>query len=486
MNLTQLRGRAKQLITKNGFVHSVSVLASGTAVGQVVTIAASPILTRLYTPEDFGLLAVYTSILGILGVIASLRYQLAIPLPESNEDALNVAVLSFFVLTVLAAVFFIVVWAIGSDAVNLLNMPDVEPYLWFMPLGFVLIGCYEILRFWHLRAKSFDLIAKATMVQSASVASVQIAGAALGPLALLGGRIMGQAIVDMILLRRVRGSRVRTKQEVTLKKMLFAAKKYRQFPIFSSWAGLMNASGTQVPPLLFAALYGPAAAGGYMLAQRIINMPLSVIGTAVSDVFFAGSIDAYREKRLGANITKLCSALAGFIFPGAILLFFIGPELFQIIFGENWRVAGEIIRWLSPMLAIQFLVNPVSRVFVTVERQSLALLFQCCLFGLRVGSLFLSYWLDFSLMDAVKTFSVASVIGYLMYLMAVCNIVGLSFEEMFYSLGVFVFSSVVLVIAGGVVIIMSDGLFSLLLFFGLWVVAIAFNFIKASNKDLLA
>lgn len=424
--LKTLSVKLKSLLPNNRFVRSVSVLAGGTAAGQLIVIAASPILTRLYTPEDFGLLAVYTAILGILGVVVSLRYQLAIPLPDSDEGAANIAALSLLVVVFITALTTIIVWLLGAEIARFLNSPALEGYLWLVPIGLFLTGLYQILQYWALRTKSFSIIAKTKMLQSVAVAGIQITGAALGPVALLGGRALGQAAVNLSLWNGVKSTLPTQCNSINLKSIFSMAKKYKHFPMFSSWAGLLNAGGAQVPPLFFAALFGPAAAGGYMLAQRVVNLPLSVIGGAIADAFLPSSIDALREKRLGTHVASLLSTLASLIFPSATLLFFIAPGMFGVLFGEEWYLAGEIVRWLSPMLAIQFLINPVSRIFVTIERQGLALLLQASLFGLRIGALLLAFLAKFSLLDTVKIFSFASALGYGLYFLIISNIIDLN------------------------------------------------------------
>ena len=138
--MKKITAKLKQLLPNNRFARSVSVLAGGTAAGQLIVIAASPILTRLYTPEDFGLLAVYAGILGILGVIANLRYQLAIPLPDSDEDAASIAALSLLVVVLITVLAAIAVWLFGAELVHLLNTPALETYLWLVPVGIFLVG----------------------------------------------------------------------------------------------------------------------------------------------------------------------------------------------------------------------------------------------------------------------------------------------------------------------------------------------------------
>jgi O-antigen/teichoic acid export membrane protein len=475
-----VKARLEKLMPKSRFARGVFTLAGGTAGGQLIVIAASPVLTRLYTPEDFGLLAVYAGILGILVVIASFRYELAIPLPKTDKKALNVVMLSLLVLTILTFGLAFVVWVFGSDLIALLNTPDLGPYLWLLPVGFAFVGLYQILQYWSLRVKSFALIAKTKKVQSTFVAGLQIAGSSLGPLALLGSRAIGHVIIDAMLLKGMKLSGKIIKDNVSTEEIISVAKQYRQFPIFSSWAGLLNASGAQIPTLFFAALFGPAAAGGYMLAQRVINMPLSVIGTAVSDAFLPSSIDALREKKLGNHVTKLFSALAGLIFPCATLLFFVAPDLFHIAFGDDWRVAGEIVRWLTPMLAIQFLINPVSRIFVTVERQDLALFFQACLFGLRAGSLLIAYMSEFSLIEAVQLFSFASMLGYALYFFAICNVTNLTLVDLAPLIYRIFLPSVALGAGGYLLYHIHDGYLSHFIFFGACFILIYLN-IKTFN-----
>jgi len=444
--LKRISTKLKQLLPNNRFARSVPVLAGGTAAGQLIVIAASPILTRLYTPEDFGLLAVYAGILGILGVIANLRYQLAIPLPDSDEDAASIAALSLLVVVLITVLAAIAVWLFGAELVHLLNTPALETYLWLVPVGIFLVGIYQTLQYWALRTKLFSIIAKTKMVQSASVAGIQIIGAALGPVALLGGRTLGQAAVNLSLWKGIKSTLPAQGGSVNVKSILAMALKFKQFPLFSSWAGLLNASGSQVPPLFFAALFGPAAAGGYMLAQRVINMPLSVIGAAIADAFLPSSIDALREKRLGRHVASLFLALASLILPGATLLFFIAPGIFGVVFGEEWYLAGEIVRWLSPMLAIQFLISPVSRIFVTLERQGLALSLQASLFALRIGALLLAFLVNLSLLDAVKIFSLASALGYGLYFLVISKVAELDKQLFLRNIGPTMFASILILL----------------------------------------
>ncbi|WP_322629713.1 lipopolysaccharide biosynthesis protein [Halothiobacillus sp.] len=421
----------KRALPKNRFARSVSVLAGGTAAGQIIIVAASPILTRLYSPEDFGLLAVFAGLLAILGVIASLRYQMAIPLPESNEEATDVMALSLLVVAGMTGVTALIVAVFGESIAATLNTPQLSPYLWLLPVGLLLAGIYQVLNYWAIRRKAFSVIARTKVSQSAWMSLVQMGGYALGPFALLLGRVIGQAAGSVSLWNHAREpGGFKLGSLLPHKGIGQVAYRYSHFPAYSSWAGLLNTGGAQVPPIFFAAFFGPAAAGAYMLAQRVINLPMAVVATAVADAFLPNSVEAYREDRLGNEVRRLFIVLAILVFPSAAVLFIVAPELFAFVFGEDWRQAGEMVRWLTPMLAIQFIINPLSRIFVVIERQRLAMLLQGFLFLMRSGALVIAYLLDFSVLEAVKLFSALSAVGYLVYSVVIMKLSKLDFGSL--------------------------------------------------------
>ncbi|WP_020146550.1 lipopolysaccharide biosynthesis protein [Thioalkalivibrio sp. ALJ15] len=382
-----MKERIKRLLPKNRFARSVSVLAGGTAAGQIIVVAASPILTRLYSPEDFGLFAVFASLLGILGVIASLRYQLAIPLPEDDADAARVAILSVLVVVGMAGLSALVVLFFGEPVSHLLNVPQLAPYLWLLPLGLFLLGVYQVLSYWAIRRRAYGPIARTKLTQSIVMTAVQIGGFALGPVALLIGRIMGQAAGIATLYRLVVRPKRHLLGEVRGRDVMWAAKRYRRFPIYSTWAGGFNTLGTETPPLLFAALFSPAVAGLYMLAHRVLAMPAQLIGKAVADVFFGDAPDNHRNDQLGTAVSRITATLSQIALPPIVLFSLFAPSLFSGIFGESWREAGVYAQWLAPMIYINFITSPITTLTTVLEKQAHALFFQSLLLVMRLSGL---------------------------------------------------------------------------------------------------
>lgn len=419
--MNRLKQAVNRVLPKNPFARGVSMLVGGTASAQLLTVLAAPLLTRLYSPEDFGLLAVYGSLLAIISVIASLRYELAIPLPEDDQEAANVAALSLLLITsttllsVLATVFF------GKHIANALGVPALAAYLWLLPVAVLLGGFYTVFNYWSVRTKRFSTIAGTKVRQSLATVAIQIAAFKLGGVALLFAQVAGQSVGTASL--ALPALKLPAFKEISWQGIKKAAERYKRFPIFSTWEGLFNTAGGQLPPLLFAALFSPAAAGLYSLANRILNLPMSLIGQAIGQVFFANAAEAHRAGKLGSLVSGLHAKLAHIGISPALLLVLLGPELFSFAFGENWSQAGEFSRWMAPWLYLVFVSSPLSTLFAVTENLKQGLAFQVILLVARIVAILIGAWLG-DLMLTVILFSGASALCWLGFLFWVAHIAG--------------------------------------------------------------
>jgi len=375
MATEKLKSIARRLLPKSRFARSVSLLAGGAAAGQAIVVAASPILTRLYSPEDFGALAVFASLLGILGVIASLRYQLAIPLPESSEEAANITVLSLVVVLGMAMLTAAIAIPLRQSIAEALNIPLLADYIWLLPLGLLFMGVYEVLNYWAIRNKAFGAIAQTKLTQSLGMVAVQVGGYALGPVALLIGRIVGQAAGIHRLGIRLANNRHQFKH-VRFSGLGASAKNYRSFPLISTWSGLSSAGGSQLPPLLIAIILGPAAAGLYALSNRVLSLPIGVISKSMGDVFYREAIEANANGKLGSLVVDIYSKMVFVSLPISFFLIISAPEVFRVLFGDNWAGSGELASWMTLWIFFQFVTTPLGRVFLILDRHGYALLFQ--------------------------------------------------------------------------------------------------------------
>lgn len=407
-----------RLLPKNAFARGVSVLVGGTVGAQALMVLASPLLTRLYTPEDFGLLAVYASVLSLFTVIASLRYELAIPLPDKDSEAAHLAILSLLIVGLITAISALVILIGGESLAQLINTPSMVNYLWLIPVGVFAIGCYQVFNYWAIRNKSFGIIAKTKISQIIATLIVQLSGFKLGVLALMLGQTGGQAVGVMALARPALNSpHFKVWKWRDLKKV---AARYRSFPIFSTWGGFLNTASMQLPPLLFAIFFSAGVAGLYALAHRVLAMPMSLVGSAVANVFFSNAAEAYREDRLAPLFESVYAKLASIIMPVMLVLMIDAPRLFAFVFGENWQEAGELARWMAPWLAVVFIASPLSVLFEILEKQKLGMHFQGLMLFVRVLAIGIGFQYN-NMILAVILFSLFSMLCWMAFLIWVAG-----------------------------------------------------------------
>ncbi|MED0680767.1 lipopolysaccharide biosynthesis protein [Aneurinibacillus thermoaerophilus] len=388
--------KIKRRLPKSKFARNVVVLAGGTALAQGLLLLASPILSRLYKPESFGVLAVFTAMLSILVVISSLRYELAILLPEEEETAANVFALSVLVVFGMTLLIGTAVFLFGDTLLLSLKAEKMLPYLFLLPVSFLGLGLYQSLNYWAIRYKRFASISRTKFSQSFGMVCTQIlAGLFIkGPAGLLYGdvvgRVSGSGTLALLSWRHDR----HILRKISLSGVGKAACRYYRFPLFSSWSGLLNSGGLQLPALILASFYGPQVLGWFALGQRVIGVPMTMIGQSVAQVYTGESSRLARQNpeqllRLFYQTAKKLFFIG--LLP-SLLLGIAGPQLFALVFGGIWYEAGRYIQILSFMYLIQFVVFPLSQTLDIIECQHVHLIWQLGRIVLIIAALVSAAW----------------------------------------------------------------------------------------------
>jgi|SRR5690554_2352327 len=422
-------GKVSRLVRKilptNSFARGVSVLVGGTAGAQMILVLAAPLLTRLYSPEDFGVLAVYVGLLAIAAVVSSMRYELAIPLPQDGRDAARLLVLSLGITGLTTLVTAMLVAMFGKAIASALGVPLLADIFWLLPLGVLFQGTYKALNYWAIRTKKFPLIAKTRIRQSVGTLAIQLCGFKLGVGALVAGQAGGQGVGIWALGRSA--FRDPSFRDRGILNVLTVAKRYKYLPLYSTWSGLFNVAGKQLPPLMFAALFSASAAGLYALAHRVLALPISLVGEAIGKVFFSNAAEAYREQRLGNLVCSVHDKLAQIAMPPAVMLMIVSPEAFELAFGRGWREAGDFARWMTPWIYMVFITSPLSTLFSVMEKEQHGLIFQIGLLAVRVVAIAVGAWYG-QLIVAVILYSLSSAICWGGFLIWIARITGNKFN----------------------------------------------------------
>jgi len=265
------------------------MLAGGTAIAQILNIATSPIISRLFSPDDFGVLSVYTSILSIVAVFATLRYEFAIPIAEDDKSAINVVALTLGSVGLISLVSLAVFSFFGDGIANLLNAQQLKPYFWLVSVGILATGVYTAFRYWAFRKKNFKTITKTTVNQSVAHQAINLLWGFFigGPIGLIVGTIVGRSAGIWTLSKDIRKDQTGLLKSISLRETIKLAKRYVKFPFYSSWAAILNSLGIQLPVLLLSSMYGTEVTGSFGFGNRIVALPMSFIGVAVGEAFSA-------------------------------------------------------------------------------------------------------------------------------------------------------------------------------------------------------
>jgi len=423
--------KAKNTITKyreklkhNIFFQNIAVVTGGNVIAKLIGIIAAPIITRLYTPEDYGIFSVFLSVVGVVGSLATLRYAITIPIAKEEKLADNILKLCFLISLSLSIVWYIGISMFGKFITVQFSAKQLQPYLWLMPVVFLSKGIYEALNNWAVRSRNFKIITRTKISQGVSSAGVKIGLGALRitPLGLFIGQIAQDGAGITSLLSKLVSVKPDFFKSFSWKEIKFAANRYKKFPLVQSWSQLLLALGAQLPVLLIGAFYGVEVVGVFGLAQSMINMPMNLIGQSVAQVYYA-EISKYGKNNPGKIYNLSISIIKklfwiGLIPVGIIALF--GPWLFSLVFGSEWQDAGLYARYFSLVILTRFISSPVTNIFNVFELQGLQLTLNIARVIIITIIFSLSNFLNFSAKEAMILYGIImpiySIIGlYILY-----------------------------------------------------------------------
>jgi lipopolysaccharide exporter len=397
------------------FSRDVITLVKGTTISLIITVFASPVITRLYGPEAFGLAALFISITSVIGVVACLRYDAAIVLPKSDVEAANVLGLCMLVVIGVSIVSIPVVFVLQQPLVLFLKAPQLGPFLLLIPPTLLVSGSFLALSSWNTRLKDFNSLSVARVASSFATTGTQLGAGFLGYASgsvLIGANILGQVISAFTLgLTIMRTSWSFFRQNITLAGTREVFKKYINFLKYDAGSELINTLSWQIPIFLLAFFFSTTVVGYFSLGMMVITYPMILIGGAVSQVFFQKAAMAKHEGSLSEIFEDIYAMLVRLSLFPLLLLTFIGRDLFMVLFGSSWGEAGYYIQILSVWGVFLFISSPISSILSIAGKQKIALI----LSSINLATRFLSLYIGGVLGSAVIAILLFSLSGVAVY-----------------------------------------------------------------------
>jgi O-antigen/teichoic acid export membrane protein len=371
----------------SGFWRQVLTLSSGTVLAQLLVLAATPVLTRLYEPEAFALLGAYLGATLVLTVIANGGYELAIMLPGEEGDAHRLFQLCVL-LSLLAAGAMALLGALGATwLLEQVKLPELLGWHYLLPLSMLMEGVGQALYQLLNRRQAYRLLAGSRLARALAQLLLSLSwgfwsGDFQGLLAgLLAGQGAGLAFLLWGYAQKVE------KTPFVLSAIFHSARQYRDFPLFAVLSNGLNTAGKQLPFFFLPALFplnslGKTMSGHFQQTQKLLSLPIGWLGVSLGSVFYEKASKA--EKEGGEALWQLSWRMARTLFllglgPSLVVMLF-GPQLFGWVLGEAWTEAGYYARWLMPWFFLTFMAVPLSYLVDVKRKLGIYLLFNLLLF----------------------------------------------------------------------------------------------------------
>jgi O-antigen/teichoic acid export membrane protein len=393
---------------KSEFSRNLLTLMTGTALAQAIPIAIMPILTRIYSPEQFGVFALYMAFTTMVAVLATGRYELAIMLPRKNEDAINILVLSVLICVAVTLVTFVIVFIFNAEITLLLGDPSISIWLYFVPISVFLTGIYQSLNYWNNRNKQYKKIAINRVAQASTTGALNL-GMGIGGIGIAGlvlGSLLGQVIATSLFIKVFFRKDHRYLQEIKGLKILALVKKYKKMPIYN----LPNVAVDNIRLsgifILIAKFYSTATLGQFTLAWKAVQAPMAIVGSSISQVFFQKLSNSSKKDLYSIVLSFLWKAFL-FSSPIFLVIYFVAPNVFSFFFGSDWILAGQAVSIMTPWLFFNFISSPLSTLYIILNKQEVVLLFSIAYMTVPLALLVIFNKLEFLVILELITLSMS-------------------------------------------------------------------------------
>lgn len=361
-------------LLKNKFIKDVLTLVSGTVFGQLIIFLFTPLITRIYSPEYFGVYAIYIGFSSIMAIFTTGRYEFAIILPKSYKKSEDVLKLIFGIGAIVSLAYLSIVFSylIFGDMLSNNYQYFIENKLYLIPVSAFVACINSGLYYMAQRKKMYEISAVNNVLQNISTVFINILFGLIISLnfGLILGLIVGQLVSTIFLFKRLKYDL--SIFNLDLKVLLSTAKEYVNFPKYMLVSDLATISSQQLPPIIFSLFFNNVIVGNFSLANRILRIPAIILTSSVANVFRNEAIEEIRISGHCKNIYKFTILRLTIM---SVLVFsfasFISPYIFEILLGKEWQIAGRMAQIISIMMIFDFIALPFNSLYYILKKQQM-------------------------------------------------------------------------------------------------------------------
>ncbi len=411
---------------KTEFARNVLKHFSGTAISNLITFLALPILARFYSPDDFGLFQLALSTVLTFSVIGSFKLEMAVVIPKYNVISNNVFRLALLTLLFTTTLFSIILFLFGELVLTFLNASELVPYVIFISLGIFVNGLFQLVQYIPIRAKEYIFLSQTKITQAGFTQISSLTAGILGAnfLGLFLSMIAGILLNVIILIKK----NSYLLSGYSKKRLLSVLRRYKKFPLINTPMTFLNNFSNELPVFMFTYFFGPEVVGFYMAANRLAKRPITMFGQSLSQVYFQSASEAYHQgsKELLKLFKKTVSRMAVIVAIPLLVIIIIGPELVALILGEEWRESGLYMQILTFWFFFQLINSTVGTTFVIIDKQEVGFLLIIISLIIRFIAM---YIFKNSVVGMMIALSVSAGLFYLIYMIVMYYLIKNTIKE---------------------------------------------------------
>lgn len=398
-------------LLKSELLRSASILISGTVIAQLISFFLQPFIRRYFSLELFGTYSAYLSLIGIITVVSSFRFDDAIVLPKTDKESTNVIGLSLIFNFLVNFVLFIFALFKGEKIKELLNLSASFPVpLYVVPIGAFLYNSYQCLNFWLIRKRKYYSVSVNKLLRRSTEGVSQVIFAFLKfPFGLICSDIIGQIANVLTVITQTFRNGLNLKL-ISFNRLKYVFIKYRDFPIYNMIPAFMSTCSFLLPPLFINMIFSSESAGIFDAAKFVLSVPLALVGTSFSSVLLQKVSDKYNKKESFLTDLKPVILIVSAISIAEIFaILFFGEDILRILFGKTYIFSGRMSKILVWSFTFNFIVSTFTTIFVSMRRIKTYSLYQLFYFMAILSLLFFKS-LEFT--EFLKVYVIIEVICY--------------------------------------------------------------------------
>ncbi len=377
------------------FKKNTWILIIGTIAAQVIPILLHPFLRRMYTPEDFGAMAIFLNLFAVITIASSLRYESVIVLPDNHVEAANILGLTFILNLASNLLIFIVILFFEGDIGEFLNMPKkYVSYFYYLPISCFLYGTYQSMNYWLIRKKAFKSSSVNKIIRRTIEGGMQFLS---GLLTIKGGLFIGDFLGNLGNFLSAFTQVFKNKFRFSMlspKKMRFVFHKYIDYPKYNVAPTLLSNFASTLPFLLVSKFFSTETVGYLDLSRLVLSIPLIFVAATVSQVLFQHVTEKKRNhESIIPDVRNVLMILLGIIAVESLVIFTVGDSIFQIVFGTQYILSSYFSKILIFSFSLNFITSSFSSFFLIFNKIRINSIWQffyflslCCLFAMENNS----------------------------------------------------------------------------------------------------